>query len=700
MLDNPDLIAPRYMRARNQWCIYKLLPNKDANKKPIKTPFQALMPDRTASSTDPQTWTDLYTAVDVCNHVQAAGVSYMLTKEDGLVFIDLDNCVSNGLIDEWALAWVKKFASYTEFSQSGTGLHIIIFAKMEGRGRKNNSKGVEVYYEKRQVCMNPNVFLQYNDINHCQKQLDEFMREFFPLKESLPQSIVATDLPHLNGAQVNGTELEAAINRFCSKEERRQIWFQHNVDEHERDESQSGVDWSIAIGAARMNLPATIIADMIARNREMFGQTEKLHKHKDYLNITVSNALNYVADQKTKAEQKAADDSNVVNIQFGKSPQSPAEITSTKEHDALGPDFKFYSCDEVMNCDRDRDWLVPAYIPTDALVWMFGKPSAGKSFLVLSMALAIATGGTWGNMQCTQGGVAYICGEGLRGIGKRLKGAMKEMNITDGAPQMIVSNEPVIFNRVKQVYALIDRLRAYYTNNGIPLSLIVIDTKSTCMEGNENDAETMNTFTRSLRLLQHAFGCTVMPIDHVSKADQQSARGSTVQIGAADVAYLIKRVEDDYGLSAGVSFRTEMQCHKPPKDFEEPEALTCEAHVINIGTDDKTRTTLFMQPVAPRVTFKPRTERHALTKSQEACLNELERLFQAKRAENERNGDIHKPAHVTVKEWRKQCRTVNLSPSAVRDGTLFLFEHQFAIKIAPQGNSNAELAEWFCAPNN
>ncbi|WP_220201932.1 phage/plasmid primase, P4 family [Reticulibacter mediterranei] len=62
---------------------------------------------------------------------------------DGITGIDLDHCVNEqGVIEEWASTIVKKLASYTEYSPSGTGLHIFV----RGHVAKGLKRGIPQPY--------------------------------------------------------------------------------------------------------------------------------------------------------------------------------------------------------------------------------------------------------------------------------------------------------------------------------------------------------------------------------------------------------------------------------------------------------------------------------------------------------------------------------------------------------------------------
>lgn len=121
-----------------QWVCWKLEPRKDGTF--TKVPYSART-GRKASSTDSATWADFATAVRASGGYSGPG--FVLTLAAGIVGVDLDHCVRDGVIDEWAQVIVDSLASYTELSPSGTGLHIFVYGKLPPGGRKRGQ--VEAY---------------------------------------------------------------------------------------------------------------------------------------------------------------------------------------------------------------------------------------------------------------------------------------------------------------------------------------------------------------------------------------------------------------------------------------------------------------------------------------------------------------------------------------------------------------------------
>jgi hypothetical protein len=119
----PRALAP--FIERPQWAVWRWTQKPDGTWQ--KPPFQALRPDRNASTSDPSTWTDYEAALDAVETKRADGITYMLTQADSLAAIDIDNCrdVSTHSIDVWAQNFLDTGRnSYSEVTPSGAGCRI------------------------------------------------------------------------------------------------------------------------------------------------------------------------------------------------------------------------------------------------------------------------------------------------------------------------------------------------------------------------------------------------------------------------------------------------------------------------------------------------------------------------------------------------------------------------------------------------
>jgi hypothetical protein len=95
------------------------------------------------------------------------GVGFVFTKDDPYVGIDLDDCAEKpcdaSSLSPWALKIIQEANSYTEWSPSGTGVHIICRGPHLETGFRKD--GIEVYSHGRYFTMTGNNLEGYETIN-------------------------------------------------------------------------------------------------------------------------------------------------------------------------------------------------------------------------------------------------------------------------------------------------------------------------------------------------------------------------------------------------------------------------------------------------------------------------------------------------------------------------------------------------------
>ena len=119
---------PEELTALKQWVCWRLVPDKNGGKD-RKMPFNPSS-GKAAASNNPDTWTDYITAVEALKKYSYTGIGFMFTKESGIVGVDIDHCYDpeTNQFNDVASAIIKKADTYTEFSPSGTGVHLFFKA--------------------------------------------------------------------------------------------------------------------------------------------------------------------------------------------------------------------------------------------------------------------------------------------------------------------------------------------------------------------------------------------------------------------------------------------------------------------------------------------------------------------------------------------------------------------------------------------
>lgn len=172
---------PLELKSYNQWLWFKKIKNTDkkGKVKTIKIPVSPITLSSKGWNLREQ-WADFETAIDGLQNSGCDGLSFILTKDDPFLCIDLDN------VSEDKKALVDDFSeTYIEISQSGKGLHI--FAKGEIADNFNNQiEKVEMYQNNRCIAMTGNSIDGIsNNIIDKQSEIDRYSMSVLRLKRAL-----------------------------------------------------------------------------------------------------------------------------------------------------------------------------------------------------------------------------------------------------------------------------------------------------------------------------------------------------------------------------------------------------------------------------------------------------------------------------------------------------------------------------------
>ena len=148
---------PAELQQCRQWIIWRY--EETDGSKPTKVPYATN--GGHASVSDASTWTTFAEAVAAYRRGQGDGIGFIFTDADPFAGIDLDAIdeslapdVRQQMLDR-QIEVFKRFDSYSEYSPSGKGLHIIILASLPS-GRKRS--GIEIYSKARFFTFTGNVY--------------------------------------------------------------------------------------------------------------------------------------------------------------------------------------------------------------------------------------------------------------------------------------------------------------------------------------------------------------------------------------------------------------------------------------------------------------------------------------------------------------------------------------------------------------
>lgn len=179
--------------------------------------------------------------------------------------------------------------------------------------------------------------------------------------------------------------------------------------------------------------------------------------------------------------------------------------------------------------------------PGSAIVVAFGPPKGGKTFTMCDVAMHAACGRDWHGFEIPKAlRVAYLAGEGIRGLRVRLKAWQEHHDTCDPSENFVILGRA--FSLPENASAVIASLRPFAPD------VVVADTLNAFFgAGSENDTEAMTNFVGSIRRIRDELGTSVWVIHHTGHGDQSRERGSIVLRASADVLAQVARDSNGSG---------------------------------------------------------------------------------------------------------------------------------------------------------
>ena len=205
----------------------------------------------------------------------------------------------------------------------------------------------------------------------------------------------------------------------------------------------------------------------------------------------------------------------------------------------------FTRADEVLRQVDNPDWLIKDVVEKESLMCIFGKPKSGKSFIAIAMAAAIAKGESFYGNESFSKPVMYVCGEGQRGVKRRLAAWQQGMFDLTGVP-LYLSDRAVRVNDPDDFKMLELEIEALTQQVG-EIGMIVIDTFQRNFVGNENSAEDVGNFINKLDGLISHYKCCVCLVHHTGHGNSDRGRGSSVMGASLDYEFKVDREDKAVG---------------------------------------------------------------------------------------------------------------------------------------------------------
>jgi 5S rRNA maturation endonuclease (ribonuclease M5) len=199
----------------------------------------------------------------------------------------------------------------------------------------------------------------------------------------------------------------------------------------------------------------------------------------------------------------------------------------------------FTRADEVLRQVDNPDWLIKDVVEKESLMCIFGAPKSGKSFIAIAMAACIAKGERFYGNKAYAKPVMYVCGEGQRGVKRRLAAWQQGMFDLNNVP-LYLSDRAVRVNDPDDFKMLEEEIEALTEQVG-EIGMIVIDTFQRNFVGNENSAEDVGNFINKLDGLISHYKCCVCLVHHTGHGNSTRGRGSSVMGASLDYEFKVER---------------------------------------------------------------------------------------------------------------------------------------------------------------
>jgi len=301
------------------------------------------------------------------------------------------------------------------------------------------------------------------------------------------------------------------------------------------------------------------------------------------------------------------------------------------------------------------EWLVKGLIEKNSFGVLYGAFGSAKSFLALDVAFSVGTGTPIFNGAETKAGpVIFVAGEGWQGLVRRLRAweLIRGRSVRD-AP-VYFSNSPANLCDA-EFFQFVKGAVSDLAEQGAAPSLIIIDTWSRNLAGDENSSLDSARAVQALDELRAPYGAAVMVVHH-SGWDKSRTRGSTVLMAAADYAFSITKEKD-----SPVSV---FECQKM-KDGRTPEPICFDLMDAPLGIFDEDGDEITSAAVRFRPDLEPPekgTGRSGATKTgnnQRAALDCLKALW-TKQATFNRVAGIDAEPKISIAEWKNAMADAGL----------------------------------------
>lgn len=577
---------PEVLKAQPRWAPWVAVFNEKRNKFD-KIPHRADVPEHRLSTANPDRWFTYKAALGTYQreHPSFAGVGYVMTRPHGVVGIDLDNCLHDGVVDAWAAEVVRDLASYAEISPSGKGLRV--FCLGEAADWTNHTVGVEVYggAEPRFLTLTGTHLVGSPlEVRKAPAGALEALRARYgreaskvdvPL-EDLPELLDELMLPSLEQLDLPYAARDFLLSGDCRGDRSRELH-------------------AAAVALYQCGLPDDEVFSLLAASPHAM-EVALDHRRQDSDRALMYLWKEHCLKARGKGGRKVATAEDFDALE-------PGEAPAPKPSDAIEVVAKKplrFAIEQAAVFSRAAPlrYFIKGVLPQAEICAVFGESGSGKTFFALDLLMAVATGRPWRGRRVRQGAVLYVCAEGSGGFRSRLRAYADYHGVDlDQMPFFVLGDAPNLLER-GDVRDLLSAIRALPV---VP-ALICFDTwAQVTAGGNENSGEDMGRALGHCKALHRALAATVLIVGHSGKDADRGMRGWSGVKGALDAEIVVER-SDDYraatvtklkdGVGEGEEYPFALESIGVGQDEDGDEVTSCVVHAVASAPGARRRTPL------------------------------------------------------------------------------------------------------------
>ncbi len=493
-----------------QWVCWDYVTRPGATK-PTKPPMSPHT-GRGASHAKPADWGSYEQAEAMAKRRKFAGVGFVLSEDDDYTGIDLDKCrdPATGKLDLWADDIVSLAETYWEVSPSGTGLRAIVRGKI-AKTVKCDVAHVEIYRSLRYLTITGDHISETpEDIRPAPTTLEWLLarvEQFAPKDQE----------PHFDPPKVLKEDSGTPARTHNDAGERG--WAEAALERNAADLAACGEGGrNHDLNAKAFRMGRMVARGWIEKSRVEHALTDACRANGLFKDDGPKGVRDSLASGLRGGMAKPCEDLDDARADEQRLRALGDETAKLliEERDGLqqdnGPQPTAANLLDGWSFDGDAlpelpPMLVKKLIPLDGIAFVGGQSGAGKTFIVIDLAVSVASGEPFFEHKVVERvGVAIFAAEGAGTIASRVAVARDHKAHGEILPIAWLGGVPNLADP-KEVKAMINRLRAvdarFRSEHGVRLGMVICDTLAATFDLNdENDNSEAAKAIRVMKVLR------------------------------------------------------------------------------------------------------------------------------------------------------------------------------------------------------